>query len=144
MRALKSLLEADSMRKSLATPKTIIALLAVQIIPLLLFPADSWTTKTQEWWLPVLLTFLAFLGFVQIVFRRSTTLAPWHLISFAHGFNIISRLMMILPHATMNIDGVRFIDAPYLIMAFISMFASGFYLWYTELPEIRLGLIRQV
>jgi hypothetical protein len=65
------------------------------------------------------------------------------LFGFAQGFNIISRLMMILPHAILNDNGVQSFDAPYVSLTLISIILSGLFLWYTELPDTRLGLIRR-
>jgi hypothetical protein len=65
------------------------------------------------------------------------------LISFAQGFNIISRLMMLMPHITRNNNGVQVFNALYVVLAVISLAFSAFLLWYTELPEVRLGLVRE-
>jgi zinc transporter ZupT len=68
---------------------------------------------------------------------------PWYLVSFAQGFNIISRLMMIMPHATRNQDGAQVFNTSYVILTLISMLLSSFFLWYTELPDVRMGLLRK-
>ena len=44
---------------------------------------------------------------------------PWYLVSFAQGVNIISRLMMLLPHATRNNEGVQDFNAAYVIIAVV-------------------------
>ena len=114
----------------------------LQIIPLILFPLQSLSPNSQEWWLPLLLVIMAGLANLQLILRRSTQVWPWHLLSFAHGFNVISRLMMLWPHATHIVNGNTAINGPYVLLSCISMGASGFLLWYLELPEVRLALIR--
>jgi len=128
-------------RKYLTTPQAITILLVLQFIPLVLFPLDSFSLKTQEWWLPVVLAVLAVISTIQL-FRQSVATWPWHLIGFSQGFNIISRLLMIFPHATYNQDGAQFFNSTYVILSLISMGLSAFLLWYTELPEVRMGLLR--
>jgi hypothetical protein len=128
------------MRQSLVKPNSIKLILILQFIPLILFPPESF--KTQEWWLPVLLALLVVVAVVQL-FRRSLAIWPWYLISFAQGFNIISRLMMLMPHITRNENGTQVFNALYVVMAVISLAFSAFLLWYTELPEVRLGLVRE-
>jgi hypothetical protein len=132
-----------TLRQSLAKPTIIILVLILQFIPLVLFPAESFAPTTQEWWLPVLLAALALVAIFQLVFRRSVALWPWYLVSFAQGFNIISRLMMIMPHATRNQDGAQVFNTSYVILTLISMLLSSFFLWYTELPDVRMGLLRK-
>jgi hypothetical protein len=127
------------LRQSLIKPKSIKLLLIVQFIPLILFPPESF--KTQEWWLPVLLAVLVVIAVIQL-YRHSLAAWPWYLISFAQGFNIISRLMMIMPHITRNDNGAQVFNAPYVVLTVLSLVSSAFLLWYTELPEVRLGLIR--
>jgi hypothetical protein len=127
------------LRQSLIKPKSIKLLLIVQFIPLILFPPESF--KTQEWWLPVLLAVLVVIAVIQL-YRHSLAAWPWYLISFAQGFNIISRLMMIMPHITRNDNGAQVFNAPYVVLTVLSLVSSAFLLWYTELAEVRLGLIR--
>jgi hypothetical protein len=131
------------MLKSLTSPKAITAILILQLIPLVLFPGESFSLSSQEWWLPVVLGILVIWAIVEVIFRHSTAVWPWYLFSFAQGFNIISRLMMVLPHAIRNDSGVQSFDAPYVGLTLVSMVLSGVLLWYTELPEARLGLIRK-
>ena len=120
----------------------ITAILICQIIPLMLFPLASLSPSSQEWWLPVMLTVLVLLADVQLIARHSTQVWPWHLLSFAQGFNIISRLMMIWPHTTRYVDGVMSINFPYVLLTVVSLTCSGLLLWYMDLPEVRLGLVR--
>lgn len=130
-----------SIRQFLINPKVIPAILVLQFVPLVLFPPESFSATTQEWWLPVLMAVLIMIAIVQI-FRRATTIWPWNLLSFAQGLNIISRLMMILPHATRNENGAQFFNTPYVVLSLIAMLLSAFMLWYTELPDVRLGFLR--
>jgi hypothetical protein len=131
-----------SFRKFLSEPKVIYAMMFLQFIPMVLFPPDSFTLKTQEWWLPALLGVLAIIAIIQI-FRRSVATWPWNLIGFSQGFNIISRLLMIFPHSTYNDAGQQFFNGPYVAMSLLAMGLSAFLLWYTELPEVRMGLFRE-
>jgi hypothetical protein len=125
------------LRKALSGPRLVIVLMCLQVVPLLLLPGESWTLKTQEWWLPVLLTALVVVALVQLLIRRTRSPAPWYILSFAQGFSIISRLMMLLPHATVIEGGVLRFDLLYVLLAVISMALSTFEIWYCDLPEVR-------
>jgi hypothetical protein len=129
-------------RKSLANPTLITVALIVSLIPLLLYPASSFNPGSQEWWLPVLLVLFSLIAFFELVFRHTSESWPWYMVSFAQGFNIITRLMMLMPHATVNDKGVQVLNGPYVALTIISMLLSAFFLWYSELPDIRSGLIR--
>jgi hypothetical protein len=129
-------------RQQLSSPTIIKGVLFLQIIPLILFPASSFSLQTQEWWLPVLLVLMVLAADIELVFRKSIAQWPWYLISFAQGFNIISRLMMLMPHATNTVNDVNTFNTPYIILTTLSMVMSAILLWYTEWPEVRLGLVR--
>jgi hypothetical protein len=122
----------------------ITAILVIQLISLILFPAESFSPTTQEWWLPVLLAVMVIIADVELIVRRSSAAWPWYLMSFAQGFNIISRLMMLWPHATIAVGKEFALNLPYLILTALSLAFSAFMLWYMELPEIRIGLLRKV
>jgi hypothetical protein len=116
-------------------------LLCLQIVPLVVFPASSYSLATQEWWLPLFLSILTIIGLIQVLLRKSVVAWPWYLLSFSQGFNIISRLMMILPHATISgSNGAISANTPYLLITLASLIVSTFELWYTDLPEIRQKL----
>jgi len=136
------------MLKTITSPKVITAFLILQLVPLVLFPLESFVGNaqgaSQEWWLPFILGLLTLWAIIEVIFRHSTATWPWNLFAFAQGFNIISRLMMILPHAILNNNGVQTVDIPYLSLTTASLILSALFLWYTELPETRLGLIRNV
>ena len=129
-------------RKSLANPTLITVALIVSIIPLLLYPASSYDPTSQEWWLPVLLVIFSLIAFFALVIRHTSDTWPWYMISFSQGFNIITRLMMLMPHATVNVNGNQVFNAPYVSLTILSMLLSVFFLWYSELPDVRSGLIR--
>ncbi len=93
--------------------------------------------NTQEWWLPVLLVVMVLIGDVEIILRRSDKSWPWSLISFAQGFNIISRLMMIWPRATVTANGQTAFNSAYVLLTVTAMILSGLILWYTEKAEVR-------
>ena len=113
-------------------------LLCLQVVPLLIFPLKSYSLSSQEWWLPMLLTLFSVIALVQVVARRSHAAWPWYLLSFSQGFNIISRIMMVMAHATTTAQGGGIVvNGPYLAIAFLAMLLSAFEIWYCELPEVR-------
>jgi hypothetical protein len=128
--------------RTIANRGFIVIVLILQVIPLMLFPAASFSPNSQEWWLPVLLAILIIVGDLQLILWRSTQVGPWHLLEFAHGFNIISRLMMLWPHATRFVDGHMAMNTPYVSLSCLSMAISGILLIYLELPEVRIGMVR--
>ena len=128
------------MRKVLSLRGLVPVIMCFQVIPLLAFPPSSYSVRSQEWWLPVLLTFLVVLALVQILIRKSQASWPWYLISFAQGVNIISRIMMLLPHATVNNAGTQQFNTGYFLVAMVAMLISAFEIWYNELPEVRRSL----
>jgi hypothetical protein len=128
-------------QQALARPSVIIALLILQVIPLLLFPPASFAPTTQEWWLPMLLVLLVVIADFQVIIRRSTAVWPWYLISFAQGFNIISRLLMIWSHATVTAGEQTALNGPYVLLTVASMLLSVFFLWYFEKANVRVGLL---
>lgn len=129
------------LRKTLAQPSFVTVLLFLQFIPLMLFPIDIFKTTSQQWWLPALLTVLAIFAVIKITIQRTTELWPWYLISFSQGFNIISRLMMLMPHATKNVDGVQLINLPYVITSVVAILISAGYIIYAELPDVRMSML---
>jgi len=130
-------------RRALASRSVIIPVLILQLVPLVLFPPESFAPTTQEWWLPVLLAVMVLWADFELIMRRSDKTWPWDLMSFAQGFNIISRIMMLWPHATKVAGQATVLDVSYIILTFVAMMLSAFLLWYTELPDVRLGLVRE-
>ncbi len=128
------------LRKLITKPSVVITLLIVQIIPLLMFPPKSFSPTSQEWWLPVLLAVLVIIADVQIIVRRTTALWPWYLVSFSQGFNVISRLMMFMPHASESVGGVITVDYLYLGLSIVSVLISALYIFFSELPDVRMSL----
>ncbi len=131
-----------NLRRIITTRPGIRLILVLQIVSLLLFPAASFSPNTQEWWLPVLLAIMVLVADVEIIIRRSESTWPWYLMSFAQGFNLISRLMLLWAHATLPVDGVMLVNTPYIALTFASMVISICILIYTEWPEVRSGLLR--
>ena len=129
------------LRKLLSNRVAINIILCLQLVPLLIFPASSYSPSTQEWWLPIVLSFLVIVALVQLIFRKSQAAWPWYLLAFSQGFNIISRLMMLLPHTTQNAAGVQVFNADYFVIAVVAMIVSAFEIWYCELPEVRNRLL---
>ncbi len=129
------------LRKLLSARVAIPVIMCFQVVPLLIFPLSTYSIDKQDWWLPVLLSFLVIIALVQIFIRRAITAWPWYLVSFAQGINIISRIMMLMPHATVNNGGTQSINGTYLIIAVISMLLSAFEIWYNDLPEVRRKIL---
>jgi hypothetical protein len=129
-------------RRPIATRKVIVTLLTLQIIPLLLLPPESFAPTSQEWWLPILLAAMVVTADLELLVRGSRKLWPWHLMIFAQGFNIISRLMMMWAHATKISGGATVLNVPYLAFTLVAMVWSACLLWYLELPDVRLGVGR--
>jgi hypothetical protein len=130
-------------RKALTKKPIVVLFLIVQFIPLILFPASTFKPTTQDWWLPVLLIIMIIAADFELFVQRRDVMWPWYLISFAQGFNIISRLMMIMPHATINSGGHQVVNSPYLILTFISLLVSTVFLWFVELPDVRMVMLRE-
>jgi hypothetical protein len=128
------------LRKTITGPVFVPVLLCLQLIPLVLFSKSSYSLETQEWWLPALLSLLTIIALVQILLRRTIAVWPWYLLSFAQGFNIISRMMMLLPHAAKGAEGSIVFNTDYVLIAVAMMLLSGFAIWYMELPELRQRL----
>jgi hypothetical protein len=129
------------LRKILSARGAIPVVMCFQVVPLLVFPLSSYTVKSQEWWLPVFLTVLVFISLVQLLIRKTQAMWPWYLVSFAQGVNIISRLMMLLPHVTKNNEGVQIFNTIYVIITVAAMLISAFEIWYNDLPEVRRNLL---
>jgi len=109
----------------------------IQVVPLVILPPSSFSLKSQEWWLPVFLGILSIFSVTKLLAGRSLTMWPWYLLSFSQGFNIISRLMMVMPHATTNTDGMQVLNLAEVVINIIAMILSAFFIWYCELPEVR-------
>jgi hypothetical protein len=131
-------------RKFITGRVMIPVLLCLQVLPLVAFPLNVFSLSTQEWWLPAFLTLLTIISLVQILLRRDLASWPWYLLSFAQGLNIISRMMMLFPHATVSVDTAagetQVANTGYLVIAFVTMLVSAFEIWYCELPEVRQRL----
>ncbi len=126
------------LRKAMSGPIAVPVVLILQLVPLVIFPLESYNLGSQEWWLPVLLSVFALVAIFKLLVRRSHAQWPWYLLSFSQGFNIISRLMMAMPHATSTAQGGGIvINSKYLVITFVAMALSAFMIWYCELPEVR-------
>lgn len=130
-------------RKPIAAPFVVWVLLILQFVPLVLFPRKAFSPVSQEWWLPVLCAVLALFACLQLMVRRSAQLWPWYVLSFSHGINIISRLMMLMPRATVNVKGTLKPNTLYLLLTVLAMAISAFYLWYYEQHEVRMSFLKK-
>jgi hypothetical protein len=116
-------------------------MLVLQVAPLLAMPISTYSLNTQEWWLPAFLSLLTLISLIKILPRRSLSTWPWYLLAFSQGFNIISRLMMLLPHATKYVEGSGMTaNGPYIVISMSAMIFSAVELLYCELPEVRLRM----
>lgn len=129
-------------RNPIFSPPLVIAILLLQIVPFVLFPPKFFSPTSQVWWLPVLLAVMVLIADFQLIVRRSPLPWPWYLLGFAQGFNIISRLMMLWPNASLISGESTMVNWPYLTLTFISMGLSAFMLWYTEKPQVRVALLQ--
>lgn len=127
------------MKKAVLKHSLIIPFFFLQIIPLVVFTPESYQPTTQEWWLPAVLAVLAIYASVEILIRHNPEQWPWYLISFSQGFNIISRLLMLMPHISVTVNKTEVFNTPYVIVAVICIVISWFLLWYFEQPEVRMG-----
>jgi hypothetical protein len=130
------------MKKAILKRSLIIPFFILQLIPIVLFPPESYAITTQEWWLPLLLAFLAIFATFELVFRHNPEAWPWYLLSFGQGFNIISRLLMLMPHTIRNTDNGQIFNTPYIIITLFCIAVSWFYLWYLEQPELRMAVMQ--
>jgi hypothetical protein len=117
-------------------------LLCLQIVPILALPSSSYSLKTQEWWLPAFLALLTVISLVKILPRRSLAPWPWYLLAFSQGFNIISRIMTLLPHAMLYSEASQGMvaNSPYIVISISAMLFSAVELLYCELPDVRQKL----
>lgn len=125
------------MRKLFSRLGFILAVFVLQFVPLVIFPASSYAADTQEWWLPVLISVMALIATVQLLFRYRPVPWPWYILNFAQGTNVISRLMLLMPHASVYVQGVIRLNVSYVVVTFVSILMSAFFIWYFELPEVR-------
>ncbi len=130
------------MRRLFSNSKVVTIALILQFIPLLMLPPSSYSLSTQEWWLPLLLAVFALVAVIQVTIRHSQALWPWYLISFSQGFNIISRLMLLMPHATYNSNGAQVFNTLYFCLSVTSMLLSALIIWMCDLPEVRNTYLR--
>jgi hypothetical protein len=128
------------LRTFLSRPYVTRAIIALQVIPLLAFPPSSYALASQELWLPAFLCVLSGISVLRLFLGKGRAAWAWYMISFAQGFNIISRLMMLMPHATYNDQGVQRFNSAYVLISVVAMVISAFEIWYHELPEVRARL----
>jgi hypothetical protein len=127
-------------RSLLTKPKVIRVLMVLQILPLLAMPPSSYSLTSQEWWLPAFLCIMVCISLVRLLSLKGQNSWAWRLIAFSQGFNIISRLMMLFPHATFNDQGIQRFNSLYVGISVGAMLVSAFEIWYQELPEVRARL----
>jgi len=130
------------MKKAVLKRSLIIPFFILQLIPIVLFPPSSYALTTQEWWLPLLLAVLTIFATIELVVRHNPEAWPWYLLSFGQGFNIISRLLMLMPHTVLNTDNGQIFNTPYVIITLFCISISWFFLWYLEQPELRMGVMQ--
>ncbi|NMB55568.1 MAG: hypothetical protein GYA15_12785 [Leptolinea sp.] len=129
------------MKKAVLNRSLIVPLFILQLVPLVVFTPESYAMTTQEWWLPLLLAVLSIFATFELLIRHNPESWPWYLLAFSQGFNIISRLMMLMPHTTAIVEQNQVFNTPYVIIAVICIAVSWFFLWYLEQPEIRMNVM---
>lgn len=130
------------MKKAVLNRSLIIPFFILQLIPIVVFPLDSYAMTTQEWWLPLLLAVLVIFAAFELLVRHNPESWPWYLLSFGQGFNIISRLLMLMPHTVLNTKSGQVFNTFYVIITLFSVAISWFFLWYLEQPEIRMSVMQ--
>jgi hypothetical protein len=103
----------------------------LQFIPTLLFPPETlFSAKITILVLPVLLFALLGWGLVR---RR-----PWALTLsiFVQGFNIIIRVMMLLPRIVVKGQ----VDFPWIIASLLAVIVSGVFLLLLEKPDVQIAI----
>jgi hypothetical protein len=129
-------------RKLLANQRLVPVVLCLLVAPLVALPGKSYSLSSQEWWLPGFLTVLTVLALIQLVIRRSQASWPWYLLGFSQGFNIISRLMMLLSRVTIMVGGTERFNSEAVLIFVGTMALSAFGVWYTERPDVRAAMAR--
>lgn len=129
-------------RRTLTNPGFVVAILFLQFIPLIILPLRSFSATTQEWWLPALLVIMSAVSAFALIVRRTPARWPWDLLSFAHGFNIISRLLMFWPHSANQVGSTWVADIPYITLSLLAIVLSALVLVYMEKPDVRTALLR--
>ncbi len=128
-------------RRPLYTRLAISVILILQLIPLLLFPPSLLGGNSQMWWLPALLVIMVVVADVQLFVRPSTSPAPWYLLSFAQGVNIISRLMMLWANSSTAQGETTLLNWGYILLNVVAIAMSMWLLVYLEKPQVREGLL---
>jgi hypothetical protein len=124
-------------RNTLLRPGAARAIILLQLLPLIALRPRGYAVTSQEWWLPAILAVLALISAVRVLSRGGGAPWPWYLFSFSQGFSIISKLMMLMPHASTTVNGVRQLDVAHVGISVVSMALSAFVIWYCEQPEVR-------
>ncbi len=131
------------MKKAVLKRNLIIPFFILQLIPIVVFPPESYAMTTQEWWLPLLLAVLTIFAAFELLVRHNPENWPWYLLSFGQGFNIISRLLMLMPHTVRNTDNGQVFNGEYIVITLACICISWFFLWYLEQPEIRMSVMQE-
>jgi hypothetical protein len=136
------MVRSDMRRKLLYDRRAVAAVLCLLTVALIALPRASYSLNTQEWWLPAFLTVLSGIALIQLLLRRTHANWPWYLLTFAQGFNIISRLMMLLPRVTTSVGGIERFNAEAVVVFVASIVLSAYGVGYVERPEVRAALAR--
>jgi hypothetical protein len=123
--------------RPLYTRTAIILILILQVIPLLLFPPRIYGSGSQQLWLPALLVLFVVAADLRLIFGRTFTVAPWYLLAFAQGFNVISRLMMVWPNGSTVTGDVVVMNWDYVLLSILAIALSTWLLIYMEKPQVR-------
>ena len=132
-----------AMLQGLARSRRLVStLLCVLIVPLVLLPPSAYSMDSQIWWLPAFLAVLSAIALFQLIVRRSQASWPWYLLGFSQGFNILSRLMVLLPRVTVAVDGVERLNAEAVPIYLGTIVLSALGLTYLERTDVRAAMAR--
>lgn len=125
------------LRTLLLRPAAARSILVLQVLPIVALRPQGYALSSQEWWLPALLAVLVLVSAARLLIRGTHAAWPWYLFSFGQGVSIISKLMMLMPHASKVVDKVNRLDATHVAVSIASMALSASAIWYCEQPEVR-------
>lgn len=106
-----------------------------QIVPLLIFPLE--TLKSGGVLIAIVAVVFALLGY-GLWRGRNWALS---LSLTLQGFNVIVRLMMLFPNATMNVGGTTVFNVPFIALSVLSIALSLFFLTRLDRPDVRATIV---
>ncbi len=124
------------------TSRGFIALvLILQFVPLVMAPPALLQAFSTQTWFGFGLAAMALVAVLVILGLRTREVWPWYLLAFCHGFNVISRILMLWQNTIL--EKGKGIDVAYLLIIVAAIVLSTLFLWYNELPDVRTRLARE-